>query len=91
MRILLAGLIVVLGAMGSSYAGEGEADAMGATPEKEGPGDCQIKGDIGPEGERLYHRPGERDYEWAWISEAKGERWFCSVDEAEAAGWRPAE
>lgn len=118
MRISLAGLIVVLGAMGPSYAGEGEADATGAPPEpldlkgcsactlrhqnlsqrrkelqaeKEGPGDCQIKGDIGPEGERLYHRPGERDYEWAWISEAKGERWFCSVDEAEAAGWRAAE
>ncbi len=40
---------------------------------------------------RRYHRPGERDYEWVWISEARGERWFCSVDEAEAAGWRAAE
>ena len=58
---------------------------------KEARGDCQIKGDITPEGERLYRRPGEPDYEWAWISEAKGERWFCSVDEAEAAGWRAAE
>jgi hypothetical protein len=54
-------------------------------------GDCQIKGDITAAGEHLYRRPGERDYEWVWISEAKGERWFCSVDEAEAAGWHAAE
>ena len=54
-------------------------------------GDCQIKGDITSAGEHLYRRPGERDYEWVWISEAKGERWFCSVDEAEATGWRAAE
>jgi hypothetical protein len=110
--------MIVLGGMGSSHAGQGEADATDATPEaldlegcsactlrhqnlsrrrkewqavKEARGDCQIKGDITSEGERLYRRPGERDYEWAWISEAKGERWFCSVEEAEAAGWRAAE
>ena len=58
---------------------------------KEARGDCQIKGDVTSDGERLYHRQGERDYESIWISEAKGERWFCSVDEAEAAGWRPAD
>ena len=118
MRLWLAGFIIVLGGMGSSHAGQGEADATDATPEaldlkscsactlrhqnlserrkerqaaKEARGDCQIKGDITPEGERLYRRPGEPDYEWAWISETKGERWFCSVDEAEAAGWRTAE
>ena len=49
-------------------------------------GDCQIKGDITSAGEHLYRRPGGRDYEWVWISEVKGERWFCSVDEAEAEG-----
>jgi len=58
---------------------------------KEARGDCQIKGDITSGGERFYHRPGERYYEWVWISEDKGERWFCSIDEAEAAGWRAAE
>lgn len=57
---------------------------------KEARGDCQIKGDVTLEGQRLYHRPGDRRYEWVWINEAKGERWFCSIDEAEAAGWRAA-
>ncbi len=59
--------------------------------EKEARGDCQIKGDITDTGERLYLRPGDRSYEGVWITEATGERWFCSVDEAEAAGWRAAE
>ena len=58
---------------------------------KEARGDCQIKGDIAEGGARLYHRPGEPRYGWVWISEAEGERWFCSVEEAEAAGWRAAE
>lgn len=58
---------------------------------KEARGDCQIKGDITTEGLRLFHRPGERHYAWVWISESTGERWFCNVDEAEAAGWRAAE
>ena len=123
MRVLLAGLILALAAMGSSHAGQDEAEAVpppgdSASDEppdlkgcsactlrhqdlarrreeseaaKEACGDCRIKGDINKDGERLYHRPGEPTYEWAWISEAKGERWFCSVDEAEAAGWRAAE
>lgn len=59
--------------------------------EKEARGDCQIKGDITDTGERLYFRPGDRSYAGVWISEATGERWFCSVDEAEAAGWRAAQ
>jgi hypothetical protein len=58
---------------------------------KDARGDCQIKGDITDTGERRYFRPGDRSYQWVWISEAKGERWFCSVDEAEAAGWRAGE
>jgi len=57
---------------------------------KEARGDCRIKGHISEAGERLYFRPGDRSYEWVWISEAKGERWFCSADEAEAAGWHAA-
>jgi len=58
---------------------------------REARGVCQIKGDIGPDGERLYHRPGESSYGLVWINEAKGERWFCSVEEAEAAGWHDVE
>jgi endonuclease YncB( thermonuclease family) len=49
---------------------------------------CQIKGNISRSGERIYHVPGARDYGPTRIDESKGERWFCSEDEARKAGWR---
>ena len=49
---------------------------------------CQIKGNISRSGERIYHVPGTRDYGPTQIDESKGERWFCSEDEALKAGWR---
>jgi len=52
--------------------------------------DCAIKGNISRRGERIYHMPGQRDYEATKISASKGERWFCSENEARASGWRPA-
>lgn len=51
---------------------------------------CTIKGNISSKGVRIYHRPGQRDYDATRISTSKGERWFCSEAEAKAAGWRPA-
>ena len=51
--------------------------------------DCIIKGNINREGERIYHMPGGNSY--AKINmDVPGKRWFCSEDEAKAAGWRPA-
>jgi hypothetical protein len=51
--------------------------------------DCTIKGDVNRKGERIYHMPRQRDY--ALINMASDEkRWFCSPQEAEAAGWRRA-
>lgn len=53
---------------------------------------CTIKGNIAQEtSERIYHIPGCEYYAQTVISEAKGERWFCSEDEAIAAGWRKAQ
>ena len=49
---------------------------------------CQIKCNISRSGERIYHLPGGRDYGPTRIDESKGERWFCSEDEARKAGWR---
>ncbi len=49
---------------------------------------CQIKGNINRNGERIYHVPGARDYGPTGIDERKGERWFCSENEALRAGWR---
>lgn len=51
---------------------------------------CQIKGNISQDGTRIYHVPGQQDYDKTRISESKGERWFCTEDEAHAAGWRRA-
>lgn len=53
-------------------------------------GDCTIKGNINSKGVRIFHVLGQRDYQKTQISEGKGERWFCSLEEALAAGWRPA-
>jgi micrococcal nuclease len=53
-----------------------------------GPPGCEIKGNISANG-KIYHLPGSADYDRTRIDESAGERWFCSVVEAEAAGWRP--
>ncbi|MDQ6436362.1 thermonuclease family protein [Mesorhizobium sp. LHD-90] len=53
-------------------------------------GGCRIKGNISASGERIYHVPGQEHYARTGISENKGERWFCTADEAVSAGWRPA-
>lgn len=54
-----------------------------------GPEGCNIKGNINSKGQRIYHAPGKSSsYAATRIDEAKGERWFCSEAEAEAAGWR---
>ncbi len=57
---------------------------------QEAPSQCQIKGNISKKGARIYHVPGGRWYDRTKIDLAKGERWFCSEPEAEAAGWRKA-
>lgn len=54
-----------------------------------GPAGCPIKGNISSNG-RIYHVPGQAHYAKTRISEARGERWFCSEAEAQAAGWRRA-
>jgi hypothetical protein len=49
---------------------------------------CMIKGNINGKGERIYHPPGCRYYGSTIIDPQRGERWFCSEQEAVAAGWR---
>jgi endonuclease YncB( thermonuclease family) len=49
--------------------------------------DAGVKGNINREGERIYHAPGSRDYDETVIDESKGERWFCTEEQARAAGW----
>ncbi|MBB3890574.1 endonuclease YncB(thermonuclease family) [Phenylobacterium haematophilum] len=52
---------------------------------------CRIKGNINAEGQRIAHAPGQRDYATVRIDAGRGERWFCTLPAARAAGWRPAE
>jgi hypothetical protein len=51
---------------------------------------CVIKGNISSSGEQIFHVAGQRFYEQTGINTNKGERWFCSSDEAVKAGWRKA-
>lgn len=53
-----------------------------------GTGSCVIKGNIASDGEKIYHMPGQRFYDKTIIDADKGEKWFCSEAEAQAAGWR---
>lgn len=64
-----------------------EAPQLNTTPE---PPACLIKGNISAQGERIYHLTGQANYGQVKIDLARGERWFCSEAEAEAAGWRKA-
>ena len=50
--------------------------------------ECPIKGNIGKGGTHIYHVPGGSYYSRTKVNEGKGERWFCSEVEAQAAGWR---
>jgi hypothetical protein len=51
---------------------------------------CVIKGNISSNGERIYHLPGQRYYDKTQIDTGHGERWFCTKQDAIAAGWRKA-
>ena len=50
-------------------------------------GNCRIKGNISSSG-KIYHVPGSNNYDRTRIDTSKGERWFCSEQQAIDAGWR---
>ena len=50
--------------------------------------DCTIKGNVNGAGECIFHTPKSRWYAQIKMQVAKGTRWFCSVEDAEAAGCR---
>lgn len=54
------------------------------------PPSCTIKGNINSSGEKIYHVVGCGSYSQTKIDEPRGERWFCTEEEAVAAGWRKA-
>lgn len=66
------------------------AGLIGATLPQAVAETCNIKGNVSTRGERIYHVPGQEYYDDTRISASHGERWFCSEQEARAAGWRRA-
>ncbi|WP_203332443.1 thermonuclease family protein [Planococcus beigongshangi] len=48
-------------------------------------GDCNIKGNINRQGDKIYHMPGSPSYE-----QTNPEEWFCSEQEARDNGFRSA-
>ena len=52
---------------------------------------CDIKGNISIKtGERIYHVPGQQNYDDTKIAPEYGEMWFCTEEEAVENGWRKA-
>jgi hypothetical protein len=56
----------------------------GCTAQQSG---CDIKGNINGK-DKIYHVPGSSSYANTKIEPEKGERWFCTIEEAQANGWR---
>lgn len=56
---------------------------------EDAPDGCAIKGNVSRNG-RIYHMPWSPWYGRVKVDLDRGERWFCSEDEARQAGWRPA-
>ena len=52
---------------------------------------CDIKGNIASDGEKIYHLPSCDYYAKTMINLGQGELYFCSEEGAVAAGWRKAQ
>lgn len=55
------------------------------------PCELVIKGNVSSSGEKIAHSPGQANYENTQIDPAKGEKMFCTLEEAIAEGWRAAQ
>jgi len=79
---------VILGAL--SVPVTAQAELLAPASSASAPSlECTIKGNVNTKGERIYHMPGQIAYARVNMRDPQ-KRWFCSEDEARAAGWRPA-
>lgn len=53
--------------------------------------DCTIKGNVSSNGEKIYHFSGQEYYNETIIEPDKGEKIFCSSEEAKKEGFRKSE
>lgn len=74
----------------SAYRADERAEVRARAPPLPS-GSCVIKGNINAKGRRIFHEPRQRDYAATVINISRGERWFCTPAEAQAAGWTPAQ
>ncbi len=58
-----------------------------AAAKRQAPDGCPIKGQV-VSGRKYYVLPGADDYARIRVRAGRGERWFCSEQEASAAGWK---
>lgn len=85
------GTLVALSSVGAFAAGAGGYTLLPAVMASAAGKSCVIKGNISiGSHERIYHVPGQHYYADTIIRPEFGERWFCSENEAQAAGWRKA-
>jgi endonuclease YncB( thermonuclease family) len=82
-----AGIWQALTQTAADYRRADQAAVVAGQPLPPDP-NCVIKGNINAAGDRIFHLPGASGYEETVIRVEQGERWFCSVEEATAAGWR---
>ena len=52
--------------------------------------ECTIKGNVNRNGKRIYHTEHQSSYAKIRMDRRDERRWFCTAEEAEAAGWRKA-
>ena len=83
------GVVLALVASGSLFDKPDEQSGQTAAADDATarPGGCDIKGNINRTGDRVYHLPGSQYYRSIEIEPARGERWFCTENEARDAGW----
>lgn len=63
-------------------------DCVQGTGEKMSSDGCDIKGNISTSGEKIYHTPSQKYYAKTVIDESRGEKYFCTEEEAQNAGFR---
>ena len=66
----------------------GAAGVLGSTVQDTDPNTCRIKGNVNSKGEKIYHCTNSPNYDDIKIHPGEGDRWFCSAEEAIAAGFR---
>ncbi len=76
----------------AKYARENKQGIFGLGCQLDEPaGECKIKGNIDEDTlKKSYHLPACRDYDRVKIDRDRGEKFFCSEEQAQAAGYKLA-